>query len=269
MQIIGIVAGTGELPLIVAHDAKQRDFRVVVAGLQELASSEIQKYADVFKWINPGKLSSLIDFFHKHKVTQAIFAGKVPKTLLYKAKVIPDLRAAKLLFALKDRSDDSIMNAVREELKKEGIEIIDTATFSPELLTPEGILTACKPTDAQLKDIEFGIRITREIARLDIGQTVVVKDRAVMAVEAIEGTDEAILRGGRLAGAGAVVVKLSKPQQDMKLDVPVVGLDTLKAMHEAKAVVLAVQASRSILINRKSFIEQADRLGISVLGVSV
>ncbi len=193
-------------------------------------------------------------------------AGKVPKSLLFKSKVIPDLRAVKLLFSLKDKSDDSILLAIAKELEKDGIKLLNTADFSSSLMTPEGILTDERLSENEWKDIAFGWKIAKEIGRLDIGQTVVVKDQAVMAVEAIEGTDEAILRGGKLAGEGAVVVKVAKPKQDMRFDVPVVGMNTLKSMIEVNARVLAIEAGKSILLQRKKVIKEADEAGVSVVG---
>jgi hypothetical protein len=195
-------------------------------------------------------------------------AGKVPKSLLFKSKITPDLRAVKLLFSIKDKSDDAILNAITKELAGEGIEIIDTTKFSPHLLTPVGCLTRKKPDEEQWKDIEFGWKIAREIGKLDIGQTVVIKGKAVMAIEAIEGTDEAILRGGKWAGDGAVVVKVSKPQQDMRMDVPAVGPDTLKSMENVNAKVLALEAHRSMIVDRETVIRVAESAGIVIVGIS-
>ncbi len=264
---IGIIAGTGELPKIVARDAKSRGFRVITVALENLASPDLNRVSDEIRWINVGKLGALIDTLKDHNVKEALMAGKVPKSLLYKSKITPDIRAAKLLFTLKDRSDDSILNAITKELQKEGINIIDTAAFSPHLLTPEEMLTKNPPSKDEWKDIKFGWKIAKEIGGLDIGQTIVVKGKAVMAVEAIEGTDEAILRGGKLAKEGAVIVKVSKPQQDMRLDVPVVGLSTLKSMIEVRARVLAIEAHRSIIIDREELVKEADKVGISIVGI--
>lgn len=263
---VGIIAGTGELPGIVAKDAKERGCTVVIAALENLAPAGLENFADVFQWVNAGKLGDLINVFKKSGTTEVIMAGKVPKTLIYKSKITPDLRAIKMLFSLKDKSDDSILNALTKELESEGIRIINTTAFSPHLLTPEGVLTEDSPSKEEWQDIAFGWEIARGIGKLDIGQTVVVKGKAVMAVEAIEGTDEAIRRGGRLAGAGAVVVKVSKPQQDMRLDVPVIGLDTIKAMVDVGARVLAVEADRSIIIDRKQLAIEADEAGITLVG---
>lgn len=265
---IGVIAGTGDLPKIIAKDARERGIKVITIALENLASSDLSKFSDEIKWINVGKLGEMIDTLKEFDVKEAIMAGKVSKTLLYKSRITPDLRAVKLLFSLKDKSDDSILNAITRELEKEGIHIIDTTAFSPHLLTPEGVLTDDPPTMDEWKDIEFGWKIAKEIGKLDIGQTVVVKDQAVMAVEAIEGTDEAIIRGGKLSGEGAVVVKVSKPHQDMRLDVPVVGLDTLRSMIDIRARVLAVEAQKSMLISRERFAKEAEDAGISVVGIS-
>ena len=265
---IGIIAGMGELPVIIAKDARERGYKVITVALETLASLEMDSVSDEIRWVNPGKFGELIDILKKHQIKEAIMAGKVPKSLLFKSKITPDLRAVKLLFSIKDKSDDAILNAITKELAGEGIEIIDTTKFSPHLLTPVGCLTRKKPDEEQWKDIEFGWKIAREIGKLDIGQTVVIKGKAVMAIEAIEGTDEAILRGGKWAGDGAVVVKVSKPQQDMRMDVPAVGPDTLKSMEKVNAKVLALEAHRSMIVNRETVIREAESAGIVIVGIS-
>lgn len=265
---IGIIAGSGELPEIIAQDARERGYKVITVALENLASAGLNDVSDKIKWINVGKLGTLIDTLKDSGVSQAIMAGKVPKSLLYKSKITPDLKAIKLLFSLKDKSDDAILNALAKELAKEGITILNTAAFSPHLLTPEGVITEGKPSKEEWSDIEFGWRIAKAIGELGIGQTVVVKSQAVLAVEAIEGTDEAIHRGGKLGGDGAVVVKVSKPQQDMRLDVPVIGPATLKSMTAVKARVLAIEAGRSIIIHRANLIREAEHSGISIVGLS-
>lgn len=265
---IGIIAGMGELPVIIAKDARERGYKVITVALETLASLEMDSVSDEIRWVNPGKFGELIDILKKHQIKEAIMAGKVPKSLLYKSKITPDLRAVKLLFSIKDKSDDAILNAITKELAGEGIEIIDTTKFSPHLLTPVGCLTRKKPDEEQWKDIEFGWKIAKEIGKLDIGQTVVIKGKAVMAIEAIEGTDEAILRGGKWAGDGAVVVKVSKPQQDMRMDVPAVGPDTLKSMEKVNAKVLAMEAHRSMIVDRETVIRAAESAGIVIVGIS-
>ncbi len=265
---LGLIAGKGDLPMVVAGEAKARGYSVIAFGLESLADESLGSYVDEMKWINVGKFGKLIDGLKKSGVKEAVMAGKVSKTLLYKSKITPDLRAVKLLFSLKDRKDDSILLAIADELSKEGITLLDITMFSRELLMPAGVLTKSRPSEDEWKDIKFGWEIAKEIGRMDIGQTVVVKDRAVMAVEAIEGTDEAIRRGGSLAGKGAVVVKVSKPNQDMRFDVPTVGVQTVLAMREVKARVLCVEPQKSLLLNRDRLIEEAKKADISILGYS-
>ena len=245
---------------------REKGYRVFAISLEPLADKDLSAHVDNVKRISVGKLGEIIGTLKKNHIKEAVMAGKVPKSLIFKSKVIPDLRAVKLLFSLKDKSDDSILLAIAKELEKDGIKLLNTTDFSSSLMTPEGILTDERLSENEWKDIAFGWKIAKEIGRLDIGQTVVVKDQAVMAVEAIEGTDEAILRGGKLAGEGAVVIKVAKPKQDMRFDVPVVGMNTLKSMIEVNARVLAIEAGKSILLQRKKIIKEADEAGISVVG---
>jgi UDP-2,3-diacylglucosamine hydrolase len=265
---IGLIAGSGELPVVVASEAHLRGYTVFAVGLEPIADKSLSDHVDEIKWVNVGKLGAMIGALKKAGIKEAVMAGKVPKSLIFKSRITPDLRAMKLLFSLKDKSDDSIMLAIVNEMKKEGITLLNTTDFSTGLLTPGGVMTEKQPTKEEWKDIAFGWRIAKEIGRLDIGQTIVVKNQAVMAVEAIEGTDEAIKRGGTLAGGGAVIIKVSKPKQDLRFDVPVVGISTLTAMLEVKARVLAVETQKSILLNREELITKADKAGISVLGFS-
>jgi hypothetical protein len=266
MKKVGLIAGMGELPAAIATDAHSKGYNVIAVGLEPLAVRTLEAYVDEIQWINVGKLGEIIKYLKKSGVTEVVMAGKVPKEMLYKSKISPDLRAIKLLFSLKDRSDDSIMLAIAKELKKDGLTLLNTTDFSTLLLTPEGVLTDNGPTEEEWKDIAFGWRIAKEMGRLDIGQTVVIKGQAVMAIEAIEGTDEAIKRGGRFAGSGTVVVKVSKPQQDMRFDVPVVGLDTVRSMLEVKARVLAVEAEKSILLERERLLREANEAGMAIVG---
>lgn len=268
MKKLGLIAGTGELPIAIANEAKALGYTVIAIALEPLADKSLSSYVDEIKWINIGKFGKLIDSLKDYGIKEAVMAGKVSKTLLYKSKITPDLRAVKLLFSLKDKRDDSIMLAITKELEDEGIHLLDITRFSKSILTPDGVLTKNKPTEDEWKDIAFGWKIAKEIGRLDIGQTVVVKNQAVMAVEAIEGTDEAIKRGGRLAGEGAVVVKVSKPNQDMRFDVPVVGSTTLKAMVEVGARILSIESKKSIILNRDKIIEESKKAGISIVGYS-
>jgi DUF1009 family protein len=266
MKKLGLIAGTGDLPKVIATEAKAKGYTVVAIALESLAERSLSSYVDEIKWVNVGKLQKIIETLKKYDVKEVVMAGKVSKSLLYKGKVIPDLRAIKLIFSLKDRSDNSILLAIAKEAEKEGITLLTITSLTSRLLAPEGVFTKDSPTKDEWKDIAFGWRIAKEISMLDIGQTVVVKNQAVMAVEAIEGTDEAIKRGGRLAGRGAVVVKVSRPNQDMRFDVPVVGLDTLKAMIEVRARVLAVEAKKNIILDKDKIIDKAKEASIAIVG---
>jgi len=268
MKKIGIIAGKGTLPISIAQEAKRQGYEVVIIGLEPIADSINGSFDKVYR-INVGKFGKLINTLKDEGITEVIMAGKVSKTLLYKSKLIPDMRAIKVLMKLPDRKDDTILQAITDELESEGIKLLETATFSKDLFIKEGVLTKRKPAKSEKEDIEFGLGIAKEIGRLDIGQTVVVKDRAVMAVEAIEGTDEAIRRGGLLAGKGAVVIKVAKPQQDMRYDVPVIGMETLRTMKEVKAAVLAAEADKTIVVDREEVIKFANQNGISIVGVKV
>lgn len=266
MKKLGLIAGSGELPFAVAAEARAKGYRVTAFGLDSITDAALGSAADEIQWLNIGKLGALIDALKKSGITEAVFAGKVHKSVIYRGKVIPDMRLVRLLFGLKDRSDDSIMLAITGELEGEGIRLLNTTDFTTNLMAPEGVLTKKKPSEDDYRDIAFGWRIAKEMGRLDIGQTVVVKNQAVMAIEAIEGTDEAIRRGGSLAHEGAVVIKISKPQQDMRFDVPVVGTETLRSMASVKARVLAIEAEKSILLNRDAFVREATKHGIVVVG---
>jgi DUF1009 family protein len=269
IKTLGLLAGMGELPRIIASEAKKKGYRILVIALQPPADDSVEPFGDEFHKIKIGRLGKIITLLKRSHAADAVMAGKVPKTLLYKDKLslIPDVRAAKLLLSLKDRSDDTIMNAIVKELEKEEIKLHRTTDFTKELLAPEGTLTQTKPSKDDMEDIKFGWKIAKEMGRLDIGQTVVIKKKAVMAVEAIEGTDEAIKRGGHLAEEGAVVVKVSKPGQDMRFDVPVIGFDTLHAMKRVKASALALDAGKTIVIDMENFIKEADKAKISVVGI--
>ncbi|MEF9426286.1 MAG: UDP-2,3-diacylglucosamine diphosphatase LpxI [Candidatus Mariimomonas ferrooxydans] len=260
-KTLGLIAGEGNLPMVVASEAKKMDYRVLAIALQPPADGSLKPFADNFYKVHIGRFGEILRLLKKFSAEQAVIVGKVSKRLLYsnKKSIMPDLRAIKLLFSLKDRTDDTFMQAISNVLKENGIKLLKTTSFTKKLLTPEGILTRKHPKKSQWKDIEFGWKIAKETGRLDIGQTIVVKGTAVMAVEAIEGTDEAIMRGGSLAEHGAVIIKVSKPQQDMRLDVPVVGIDTLSVMKKVNAKVLALEAGKSIIVDKESFIKEADK----------
>ncbi|GAB4537046.1 MAG: UDP-2,3-diacylglucosamine diphosphatase LpxI [Thermodesulfovibrionia bacterium] len=273
---LGILSGIGELPNVIAVEAKKKGYSITAIIPSPLENATLEEMADESYRINIGNLSDLISLLDRSQIGSIVMAGGFPKTLLYKRDLsIPggrrltlDAMAIGLLKSLNDLSDDSIMDAVVEEIEKRGIKVHGITSFTKDLMTDEGILTHREPSESEWMDIRFGWRIVKGIGRLGIGQTVVVKDRAVMAVEAIEGTDEAIKRGGMLAGGGAVVVKSSRPNQDMRYDIPVVGIETLRVMNDVGAHVLALEAKKGIILEKESFIKMANEMGISVVGVS-
>jgi hypothetical protein len=227
---------------------------------------ELAKWVDGIFWIKVGQLGKLIRIFQEQGVRDVLMAGGIRKTRLFSG--LPDLRAAALLARMLYKKDDSILRAVAAELESEGITVRESTLYLDNLLAPAGVLTRRKPSKDEQKDIAFGWEMAKEIGRLDIGQTVVIKDRAVLAVEAIEGTDEAILRGGRLCGRDAVVVKICKPQQDLRFDLPAIGMQTIRTMKEVKAGCLAVEAGKAIIFDRESVIAEADEAGMSIVGVA-
>ena len=267
---LGLIAGMGDLPKAVASEAKRMGYNVAAIALQPPADESLKPIADEFHKISLGRFGGLMALLKKLAITDVVLAGKVPKDLLYKNKshIIPDMKAVKMLFSLRNRADDTIMKAIVREIEGLGIKVHNTTDFTKDLLVPEGVLTRRKPSKKELQDIEFGWDIAKKIGQLDIGQTVVVKDMAVMAVEAIEGTDEAIKRGGDLSKKDAVIIKVSKPRQDMRFDVPVTGLDTLLTMKKTGARVLALETGKCIIIDMKNFISKANEYGLVVVGTS-
>jgi DUF1009 family protein len=263
-EILGLIAGGGQFPLMVAEAAKKRNIRVVaVAHLDETAPSLSEK-VDEIKWIRLGQFGHLIKTFKTTGVTKALMAGSITKKRMFEG-IRPDMKGLALMTRLAVFHDDDILGAVARELAKEGIEIISCVSYLPELLVPPGFLTKRKPTVGEKEDIDFGWHVAKELGRLDIGQCVVVRDKTVLALEAIEGTDETILRGGKLAKEKAVVVKVSKPNQDMRFDIPTVGLKTLEVMSRVKASVLALEAGKTLMFDREHVIAQADLAGISIV----
>jgi len=240
---------------------------MVVVAIKEEALPEIEQHAATVHWLSLGQLGKLIKTLHAEGITQAVMAGQVKHKQIF-SSIVPDLQMMKLLAGLVRKNTDSLIGAVANLLAQEGITLLDSTNFLKPLLAVVGPMTSRLPNDEEAADIAYGLGVARELARLDIGQTVVVKDRAVVAVEAMEGTDEAIRRGGRLAGKGAVVVKASKPQQDFRFDLPTVGPNTLSVMAEVKATVLALETGHSIMLEKVELLNRAEEAGISVIGWS-
>jgi DUF1009 family protein len=266
---IGLIAGLGLLPFELAEAARRHGQRIAAVGLEGFAAPELAARVERFEALPLGQLERLFAFLRGQGVKQVVLAGKVPKAVLFGmgGRLQPDGRALALLASLPDRRDDSILLAVAAALEAEGFELIAQADLAPELLAGEGRLGAVDATASQLADLAFAWPIAKALGQLDIGQTVVAKGRAVMALEAIEGTDAAIRRGCELAGGGVCVVKVAKPGQDPRFDVPVVGLETVRALAVGGGGCLAVEAGNTLLLEREALLREADTAGIALLGV--
>jgi len=265
---IGLIAGSGRFPIIFAENARRLGYIVsAVAHIGETAP-ELEAHVEHIHWIRIGQFNKLIKALKGDGVRQAVMLGGIKKTHVFTA-VRPDLRALALASRLRRWKDDDILREIAAELEREGIHIRESTFGLRGILVEEGLLTKRGPTKKRWEDVHYGWEVAREVGRLDIGQCVIVKDRVVVAIEAVEGTDEAIRRGGTLAGSGAVVVKRSKPQQDLRFDLPAVGPATVETMASVKASVLAVEAGRSVLLDREITIRMADQAGIAIVGVRV
>jgi len=258
---IGLVAGYGKFPLKFAKAAQDRGHYVYAVGMVEETFKEIEDYATEVLWVSIGELNKIIEFFKKRNIKQVIMAGAVKKIRMFTGIKL-DERWHKLLNSLETFSDEQLLSSLVKELSKENIEVLDSTTFLSDLLAPPGVLTKTEPTPQEWEDINYGKKIAKQLAGLDIGQTVVVKNRTVLSVEAIEGTDAAIKRGGELGSGSVIVVKVSRPNQDMRWDIPTVGLDTFNSLKKAKARVLMIEAGRTLVLDREELIKKCDEANI-------
>lgn len=268
MATVGLLAGIGKLPVTFLREAQRLGERVAVIAVTDDTEPELAAEADVFYRIHVTKLDKVIRTLRAEGVTQATMLGKVTKEILFKGNWLPDLRALKVLKRICDRKDDTIMLALVEELAKDGIEVLDQTRYLQPLLPVAGVFTRRQPTDAEWADIRFGFRTAKAMGALDIGQTVVISRQAVMAIEAIEGTDACIVRGCALARKGAVVVKTAKPEQDTRFDVPAIGLQTLRSLLEHDGAVIAMEAKRTLFVEQEEVLALADTKGVCICAVS-
>ena len=263
----GLIAGNGRFPTMILEGARERGAEIVVAAIKEETSPDVEKFAVRVEWMGVGQLGKLLSFFKREKVTHAIMAGQVKHHQIFRLHALPDLKMVKLLARLATKNTDSLLGAVADELASEGITLVDSTLFLESFLAIEGTLTKRAPSKDELADIEYGIGIAREIARLDLGQTIAIKDRAVVAVEAMEGTDAVITRAGEITHQRPfVVVKVAKPHQDMRFDVPVIGLATIETMQRAGATAIHLTAKKTLLFDKSELIEYANKHRISVYG---
>ncbi|HUL35217.1 MAG TPA: UDP-2,3-diacylglucosamine diphosphatase LpxI [Candidatus Eisenbacteria bacterium] len=263
----GLIAGNGRFPFLVLEGARTQGIEMAVIALKEEASPDLEKASKRLHWVSLGELSKAIELMQQEGVKRAVMAGQVKHNKIF-SSIRPDWKLAKLLFSLPRKNTDSLIGAVAKVLEDEGIQLVDSTMFLKPLLPSAGVLTKRSPNERESADIEYGLGVARHIAAMDIGQTVVVADRACVAVEAMEGTDETIARAARFAnGKSLVVVKVSKPRQDMRFDVPVVGLPTVETIKTAGATALAIDADRTLLFDREQLIAVADAAGIAVQAV--
>ncbi|MFC1807369.1 LpxI family protein [Candidatus Omnitrophota bacterium] len=264
---IAIIAGSGKFPLFLARSAKENNVEVIAVAINQAAEKEIENIADKTFWVNLGEGKKLIDILCAQEIRYAVMAGKVAKTTIIRESLRLDEEARKIIGKVIDRRDDTLLLAVAHRLKDFNIELIDSTAFVRNLMPSAGFLAKRKPSNTEQEDIDFGIKIAKEIGGLDIGQSVAIKSKAIIAVEAIEGTDEMIKRAGKLAGPQTVIIKVSKPNQDMRFDVPVIGLTTIESMKESGSSALAVEADKVLVIEKDEVIKKADEANIAIIAV--
>ncbi len=266
MKPLGLIAGNGQFPLLLAREAKRQGRPVVAIGIQEETDPALETLVDRFHWLALGQIKKTIALLKDGGVDEAVMAGQVKHNQLFRRLKL-DMTAIKILATVKDKKTDTILGAIADEFAKSGIRFLSSTTYLNDFLAPDGVMTSKKPSGDQKKDIEFGFNTAKSVAGLDLGQTVCVKDQTVVAIEAMEGTDACIHRAGPLCGGGFTVVKVAKPKQDIRFDVPVVGEGTLASLKDSGAAVLAVEAGKTLFFDKATFLEQADRLGLVVIGV--
>jgi len=268
-EAIGLIAGDGTLTFLLTAHLRNRRHPVVAVGHRGLTRGDLESAADRFQWVNIGQLGGIIDFLKKEGVRRAVFIGGVSKQHFFSpgSQVQPDERALQVLARLKDRKDDAILRAIAGEMEKEGIRVISPAIFLKKEMADKGCWTRRKPTEREEKGVLFGWNMAKKMGRLDIGQCLVVKDQMVLAVEAIEGTDETIRRGGRLGKGEVMVVKVCKPRQDRRLDLPVIGPTTVQTLEEGGATALVVEAGKTIVVDKEEVIRLANEKGICLIGM--
>lgn len=272
MEKIGLIAGNGRFPILFAQGARENNVKVVAVGIEGETSPEIKNYVESLHWIKLAQLGKLIKCLKQEGVTKAVMAGGLTKSKMYSRfpflKYRPDWRGISLFYRhVKDRNDHTLLSAVADELAKDGIDLQSSILYVPQLLAQKGCLTSREPTEGERKDIDYGWSIAKEIAKLGIGQSIVVKDQVVVAVEAIEGTDEALRRGGRLARGGVVAIKVSKEDLDLRFDIPTIGPETVKTLKDAGVACLAIEAGRTLVLDKDVVRHDADRVGVCIVAL--
>ncbi|MDD4980968.1 MAG: UDP-2,3-diacylglucosamine diphosphatase LpxI [Candidatus Omnitrophica bacterium] len=267
MEKIGLIAGNRRFPILFCEAARKRNYSVVAVAIKGDTSPKIKKCADKVYWIGLKEFSRLFEIFKSEGITKIVMAGQISPYRLFSKDIDKDAELKELLERVKDKKADTLFTAVAEKLRMSGFELIDSTTFVEGLLPAKGVLTRREPNLREWEDINFGRELAKAIAALDIGQTVAVKHKAIVAVEALEGTDNLIRRAGRIARGGIIVVKVSKPKQDMRFDIPVIGLNTVKNLIRAKAACMAIEAAKTLFIDKEESIRLADKKGIALVAV--
>lgn len=265
MASIGLIAGNGRFPVLFAQAARAKGLAVHAVAHELEADPSLSQHVDSLAWVKVGQVDAIVKGFKAHGVTQAVMAGGIGRIRSF-TQARPDLGAFKVAASLRSMRDDEMLRGVADYFEKHGVRIVAPTDFVPEVLAAQGHLAGPEPTPAQLRDADVGLEVATALGTVDVGQTVMVKDGAVLAVEAVEGTDEAIRRGGKYGGKGAVVVKRSKPGQDTRFDLPAIGPQTLEVMREVGAAALVVEAGKTVLLDKEQLFKWAGRLRISVLG---
>ena len=263
----GLIAGNGRFPFLVVEGARKAGVSLSIVAIKEETDKSIEAIADKVVWVGIGQLGKMISFFKKEGVEQAIMAGQVKHVQIFSG-AFPDWRMAKMLYNLPRRNTDALIGGIAEELAKDGIELIDSTFFMNEHLAHEGILSKRKPTADEIGNIEYGLHIANELARLDLGQTIVVRANACVAIEAMEGTDATIRRAGELAKGKLTVVKVAKPNQDMRFDVPVVGVPTIETMIAAGATCLSITPEKTLIFEREKMLKLANDNKICIVSAT-
>lgn len=266
MQRLGLIAGNRIYPILFAQEAKRQGVHLFAVGFKGETSSKLKRYVDEMYWVSVGQLDKLINFFKAKDITSAVMIGQVTPTRLFK-KANLDSRAVKILSSVGQMSAETIFSKIADELEQEGIKLKDARFLMDKYLAASGAITALLPNDLELQDVNFGREIVKRLAGSNVGQTIVVKNKTVVAVEAIEGTDNTILRGGRIARGNIVVVKVSKPNQDMRFDVPVIGPRTIKILKRAGGGILAVEAGQVIILEKEKTLKLAEKYKIKIVGI--
>jgi DUF1009 family protein len=271
---LGLLAGSGRFPVVVAEQARQRGIPVVCVGIRYEAAPELAELVERFYWSGVARIGRMIRCFRREQVRRVVMAGKITKAVMHTPwrvlSLVPDWRTVRFWYRRRaDNRDDTLLLRLIDEFASDGLQFESALRYCPELLVPVGNLTRRTPTASEQADVSFGWELAKEMGRLDVGQSVAVKERAVLAVEAIEGTDQAIRRAGQLCGSGGfVVVKAAKPQQDMRFDVPTIGCSTVQTLHQAGGRVLAIEAGKTIVLDRDQTAALANRLGISIVALA-